>query len=277
MRQIMLSGARWAKRNRPVAISLITLAKILIGIIAFNIGVYALICGLNLPTALKWPFAAAGVAALLSYPTPRMKRALDVESYFLKQKRTDFLLAILGVFLWFFVGNQTAQWALQPTVNETVTTVSITPANGSLIGNVKGWATPERARGLAKFAQKKFKQHIIRKIEAWGNRSEGAEIAIQILLTLLSVLLLFTLAVLVAALACSISCSGNDTAAALVLILGWTGLVIGFVFAMKGIWWDRRRRGQSSGIDDRHKMKRGFDERPNNRGGIDDRHKKNRT
>jgi hypothetical protein len=265
MRQFMLSGARWAKRHRPAAISLITLAKILIGIVAFNLGVYVLVSGITIPTVLKWPFAAAGVVALLSYPTQRLKSMLDFEGYFLKQKRTDLFLAGLGIFLWFFIGNQTAQWAMQPTVIETVTTSSVRPANGSLIGHVKGWATPERTRGLAKYTQKKFKQHIIRKIEAWGKQSDDATIAIQILLTLLSIVLLIVLAYLVGILACNLSCSGNDTAAALVLILGWGGLLVGFFFAMKAIWWDYRRRGQSSGIDERHKRN----------GGIDERHKKN--
>ena len=155
MRQFMLSGARWASRNRPVAISLITVSKILIGIIAFNIGVYALVCGINIPAVFKWPFAIAAVAALLSYPTLRMKSTLSSEEYFLKQKRTDLFLAGLGIFLWFFIGNQTAQWVTQTPVAETVITSSVTPANASLIGHVKGWAAPNRAHGLAKFAQKK--------------------------------------------------------------------------------------------------------------------------
>lgn len=251
----MLSGARWARENRLTAILIITLSKILIGLIAFNLGVLAFVSGLAIPFFLKWLFATAGVAALLSYPTIQMKAVLGFEPYFLKQKRSDLMMAGLGIFLWFFIGNQSAQWTTKPVVTETISTVSTVSANGSLVGKIKGWATPERARGLAKYAQRKLKDRIIRKIEAWGKQSDNNTIAIQILLTLLSIVLLIVLAYLVAALACNLSCSGNDTAAALVLILGWGGLLIGFFFALKAIWWDYARRGQGSSIDDRHKKK----------------------
>ncbi|MEI6408661.1 MAG: hypothetical protein WCR52_04725 [Bacteroidota bacterium] len=242
MYQRMFSYSIWARKHRSAAITLIVVFKILIAVLTFSLGFMVNIWGFVLPASFKWLIVAAGVAALVSYPTVNRNAILARERYYQKQKRMDFLLACLGGVLWFFVGNQTVQWAYQPVLAATQVS-SVQYVEGSLTTRHQE-AHKQSSWGLKKIVQHKLKKQI-EKIRSWDQVEDVALLILKLSLSFLTIVVAVLLGYWITGLACAIACAGGEVIAALVVILGWAGLLAGGFYAFKGIWYKWRRVSKS--------------------------------
>ena len=234
----------WASQHRPAAITCIVFAKIVIGIIGYNLGFWAAIEGLALSTDLKWLLAAIAGISFWAYPSKRLKQHLGRAIFYRRQKSIDAVLATLGFATFFWLGNLAPGSVAQPqsqhlpvrilwssmqregAVNlpETTPSKPTTLQKTGRTGKLKQW-----------FAQK-IKKRIERKMERFVRLSGDSGTAEKILLTVLLLLLAFIALYLVAILACSLSCNGQEGLAVLVAVVGVSGIIIGLVFGFSRIW-----------------------------------------
>lgn len=228
MRKISL----WAKHHRLFAIVTIIVSKILLAIIAFNIGLWLLEYNIHIPVIVVVIALAIFVIAALLYPSKYQTR-LSKKQVYIKQKSCDFIIAACTFIMMATLTN--VNMPLPLTISATASNV-VTNNNSkaeeiltSLKYRDKSTLTKQEKRILKKEFKKQLKLFAIAKIT--GDK-EGGDKSWLIILTIIAALgLLF----LVAALACGIGCGGSEVGAGLVAVIGTAAIVWGTIAVIRRI------------------------------------------
>lgn len=228
MRKISL----WAKHHRFFAIITIIISKILLAIIAFNIGLWLLESDIRIPVIVVVFALAIFVITALVYPS-KYQTILTKKQVYIKQKSCDFILAACTFVMMTTLVNVNMPLPLTSSaMASNVVTNNNTKAEeilASLKYRDKSTLTKQEKRILKKEFKKQLKLFAIAKIT--GDK-EGGDKTWLIVLTIIAALGLFFL---VAALACGIGCGGSEVGAGLVLVIGTAAIVWGTVAVIKRI------------------------------------------
>lgn len=241
-RSVFLRLSFRAKTHRRAAIAALIVAKIALGVLGFNFGLWVALEGWQLPAGTSWLLAAFALAALLVYPARLLKKRLSRAVYYRRQKTLDGMLAALGFVFWFFAGNLSPVWTAAPVAGTPA--VPTNPVTWSSLEKPLPEYRKEVIRGgkWKRWLATKAQARIARKIDWYKRTSRNIDDGGKVALTILVILLALLLAYLVAALSCSIACSGMEGLAILVAIAGAIGIVVGAFLAIRGIWYSREDR-----------------------------------
>lgn len=232
-----------AKTHRRAAITVIALAKIALGILGFNAGLWVALEGCSLPVETKWLLGAVALGAIWFYPTRHLKKRQGKPAYYRRQKTMDGVLAGLGFAFWFFVGNLSPAWVAVPATGSPAAGNNVTVAWSSLEKPLPDCRREIVASGKWKrWLSEKARARITGKI-AWYQRmsrniDDGGKAALTFLVILVALLLIY----LLAALSCSIACSGMEGLAVVVAVVGAIAITFGVVAAIRGIWFSKEER-----------------------------------
>jgi hypothetical protein len=214
----MYTLAFWFKQHPWTARLLIIFTHFSLGIGGTHLGLYFYANGYLLPAFIfVLAFLAYGVA-YLRYPS-RKDRAGN--SFYRRKTFDGVLIFSLGL-MWVSAGNRLPVHF--NTFSEvSVTSVPIPNATASLSEHKKQhflerWM--EKARQTRQKVQHWYAKRLEKKLTRYAASGEGS----TALLIILGILLTLVIALLTAAASCNLSCSGNENAAALVIILS-IGLV----------------------------------------------------
>jgi hypothetical protein len=234
----------WASRHRAAAIGCIVVAKIAIGIIGFNLGLWSAIEGLALSADLKWLLAAVSACIIFAYPARRLRQRIGGATFYRRQKIADGMLATLGFVIFFWLGNLAPGAVMQPSVQQAPIRVlwsSLQREDAASLPEI----APEkqnsvkktgRAGKLKQWFAAKIKKRIERKMERFARFAKDTGTPEKVLLTLLLLLLAFLALYLVAVLSCNLSCNGQEGLAVLVAVVGVAGIVIGLIYGFGSLW-----------------------------------------
>lgn len=234
----------WASRHRALAIVCIVLAKVTVGIVGFNLGIWAAMEGLALSSQWKWPLAAIAGACLWAYPARRLKSRLGKMAFFRRQKSIDGALATLGLVFFFWLGNLVPYSNLHQQSQPTPVQSLMASMQREGIANqaVEDSAKPIKAQKktrvgkLKQWFAAKIKKRIERKMERFARLAGNTDTPEKILLTFLLLLLAFIAVYLVALLSCNLACNGQETLAIFVATVGGVGIIIGLIYGFGAIW-----------------------------------------
>lgn len=247
--QSMLRLSHWAKSHRTASIAIISVAKIIIGAVAFDFGIWSALEGLSLPSQTKWLLWAVSAICVIAYPARRWRPRIGRAAFYRWQKTMDGALVALGFAILFFIGNLTPAWLANagcgapPLGNVPVSLSALkspAPEYRKEIGQGGKWR---------QWALKKAQKAAERAVNRMTRVSNGDNIAVKVLLTLLLLMGLMVLFSLTLALSCNLSCSGQEALAVLVALLGTVGTIILLIVGLKAIWGGKADKE----LDSRHK------------------------
>lgn len=226
MTPIQLS--HWAAAHPRQARTLLAIAHTVVIFGAFKIGkwLYFLEFGY-----LYWPVPVFSALFFLLYMTYPKSGAAT----YWRRKSYDLLLPVLSsVVIVFgynnFLSGDTTGLAGAPQaqfVNRDQPAVLTPSAEGGEAFALKKQV--RQARQQIRQAAKRAKQH-------WKQRQAETSVGLKIFFTFLAAAAMFIAFLVIALMSCSLSCSGQEGAAAVVLILGIIGIAVGGFFLIRGIW-----------------------------------------
>ena len=243
--KILYRASKWAQANPISARLIITFATIISVGIHYYGGLYLFAHDIIFPYPLAVFISLLSISGILLYPSRKSFKA-GSSTNFRKRKMLDFVIFFCGALMVIFLANRRAAdvWS-DPELAENIQEVQLDQLStihfASSVHPEKLEETPRSLspRELRKQMKKQFKE--LRKLikselkdlkerRKKGERGTGE----KVLLTILTVALAFGLGVLVVALACSVSCNGNETLGAVILIIGWAGILfLAFYFIKK--------------------------------------------
>lgn len=241
--------SKWASENPRKSQLIITIGSLISAGLSYYYGIYLFANDIIVPDVLAWSFTFLAIVSIWFYPGKRIAKGKEFED-FRKRKSLDLLIYLIGVLLIAYLGNRRAHeiW------NDKELAFSQTELQKSsidqqlvhFVSSVEAESSAEPAFTFSrKEIKKQFKKQIreFRKIiraeikELKAKRKKGERsVGVNVLLTILTLLLMFALGILMVALACSVSCNGNGTLAAVILILGWGGIIVGGILAIRKIF-----------------------------------------
>ena len=211
----------WAKNHKWQSWFIITFSYLLLIYLAVFLANVAFVAGLSLN--LYSIFAIIGIAVLLFefYPLK------NTQFYTYKnRKRADLALVTTGFLLVFSLFNtmiteyEPASTTTNPYARQTI-----------LKSSASSFENDSKFTKVRKRIKRKSYQRTQQFKKIWQDRSQ----AVQVLLIFSTILLTLVLGYLIAILACSLSCSGSGIAALIVLILGWSGIIVGAILLIRRI------------------------------------------
>lgn len=219
----------WASRHIKTARLLLVCIKFLLIALAYYTGMELYKMEVILPSdEINYIALLVLFIVIVIYPR-RTKTVLSKNRAYIKQKTCDFILPLCSFII------------IATTVNNGGAVTYHSSAYGSAIlknptaqeilasGKTKAMLTRTEKKILKREFYKQLKIYASAKIT--GNEETSGKAWKIILAIIACVGLVYLLAVL----ACNLSCSGSDAAAAIVLVLGITGLVFGMIALMKRI------------------------------------------
>ncbi|MEM6801477.1 MAG: hypothetical protein AAF696_08735 [Bacteroidota bacterium] len=241
--------SKWARQNPKKSRLIITLASILSAGLSYYFGIYLYTQAFVFPDLLAWTFCCLAILSFWFYPEGDKHKRYYIKS-FKQRKNMDFLIYVIGVLLIVYVGNRRSHevWNDQSlSISDSQIFEQAVPNKMiHFASSVKGANPAKPAFSLSrKEINKQLRKQIreFRKIikaeikELKAKRKKGERsTGVNVLLTILTLFLMYALGVLMVGLACSISCNGNGTLAAVVLILGWGGIIAGGILVIRKIF-----------------------------------------
>ena len=245
--KILYRASKWAQANPISARLIITFATIISVGIHYYGGLYLFAYDIIFPYPLAVFISLLSIGGILLYPA-RKSLKKGSRSNFRRRKALDFVIFFCGALMVVFLANRRAAevWSdpelslsIQEVQPESQQLERIHFASSVHPENLEEAPRSLSPKELRKQMKKQFKE--LRKLiktelkdlkarRKKGERGTGE----KVLLTILTVALAFGLGVLVVALACSVSCNGNETLGAIILIIGWAGILfLAFYFIKK--------------------------------------------
>lgn len=210
----------WASNNKWKSWVLIAFFYYLLIVAAMFLANAAFFAGVSLN--LYWLFATIGIITIIFgfYPLKNTKAYT-----FKNRKRADFALVISGFFLTFSLFNvMISEYEVQPSRTNPYAVQTI----------LKPTADFEQESTLTKL-RKRLKRRSYQRTQQfkafWKAQNEGTQALLIILTILVAVLLFFG----VTALGCAVACSGSEALGAAIFIVGYAGIIIGSIFAIRAI------------------------------------------
>ncbi|MEM8888006.1 MAG: hypothetical protein AAGD28_08470 [Bacteroidota bacterium] len=245
--KILYQASKWAQANPVIARLIITFVTIISVGLHYYGGLYLFAHDIIFPYPLAVAISLLSITGILLYPNKK-KFKTGASSSFRKRKALDFVIFFCGALMVVFLANRRAAdvWSDPELVlaSEQLEESANQVSNIHLASSVHPESLEEAPRSLSpKELRKQVKQQFkeLRKLikselkELKARRKKGERgTGEKVLLTILTVALAFGLGILVVALACSVSCNGNETLGAIILIIGWAGILfLAFYFIKK--------------------------------------------
>jgi len=245
--KILYQASKWAQANPISARLIITFATIISVGIHYYGGLYLFAQDIIFPYPLAVVFSLLSLTGILLYPSKKKFKA-GSSSNFRKRKALDFVIFFCGALMVVFLANRRAAdvWSDPELVlnteqldqsEEQISTIHLTSSvHPENLEEVPSSLSPRELRKQVKRQFKELRKLIKSELKDLKERRKKGERGTgeKVLLTILTVALAFGLGVLVVALACSVSCNGNETLGAVILIIGWAGILfLAFYFIKK--------------------------------------------
>ncbi|MDW3647881.1 MAG: phage holin family protein [Bacteroidia bacterium] len=246
--KILYQASKWAKINPISARLLITFATIISVGIHYYGGLYLFAHDIIFPYPLAVIFSLISISGILLYPRKKTFKAGSSRN-FRKRKALDFLIFFCGALMVVFLANRraaevwtdpelsinTEQLDSQSEHSSIHFTSSVHPKN---LEEAPSSLTPKELRKQMKKQFKELRKLIKTELKDLKARRKKGETGTgaKVLLTILTIALAIGLGMLVVALACSVSCNGNETLGAVILIIGWAGILFLAFYFIKRIF-----------------------------------------
>jgi hypothetical protein len=241
----MKNLSKWAKCHRNMARSIIVICQLLLTALAIAVGVTSFLLDLRIPSWVMQLAATTFLVLCFFYPVKGQLTGLFKHSY-RKQKSMDFMLASLSFLL---VVGLTNDFSFAP-MDNSISAQTVVEAQATFVvlktkSDIQLNKNPREKMDL-KASFKNLRRDLKTQIKALKKEHTPKDkrtglIVAKIFLSLLALALALGLLYLVAALSCNLSCSGQEGAAAIVLILGLVGVLFLSFVAFKKIWFNKNK------------------------------------
>lgn len=228
----MKNLSRWAKNNPAYARIIIALAHVLVVFNALLMGLLFYTMEIGVYSGALILFANLFLLTYFFYPKKK-EIGWFFKNAYARQKSHDFFLIVFYSAVLAFGGNNfLAADTISPmqASEGRAELMSYRPYSEKVISHKQ--TRKERIKSFRK--QIKHELRTLKK-EFKQQDNSGKKTGLKILLIVLTVVVALGLGTLIAGLACSASCSGQEGLAAVILLLGWTGIVWLSVIAIKNI------------------------------------------
>lgn len=218
----------WAREHKWEARVLIIASLAALAVFALLSGILLRQLGLLLPGIFLFASAGLYLAAFIAYPFAfQKKRERSATAFYRRQKTCDMMLAATSFLLMLFFANRPEKiFSYGPSLQAASTLPSSLPADSiqkkyKSIPAFSASLKDENGVPLKWKEKKKLLKEQVRAIKQDRDMSDGAKAG----LIILSIAVALGLVYGVAAIACNLSCSGQEGAAAVVMI-GGVGVII---------------------------------------------------
>ncbi len=225
----MKTVSYWAYRHVKSAWLLIACIKILLAALAYYTGVLLYKMEIILPPGIIYPTAMLILLVVIAVYPDRKKSTLSKKLFYARQKACDFMLPCCCCLVMITMVNNGHLVTGYRDVYGVDIVKNKTAAEILTSGKTRDQLNRKEKKILKKEFYKQLKIYAVAKIT--GDEATSGK-AVKVILAIVAMV---GLLYLLAALACNLSCSGSETAAALVAIIGITGVIFGFVLVMKRI------------------------------------------
>jgi Na+/melibiose symporter-like transporter len=235
--------SQWAYAHPKKALACIVAIKLILIFLSYYIGNYLKDSGYLFGPIIF--IVVVTVCAIIAFLYPRRKKWLPFQLYFYeKQKACDFLITLCFFFMMCWLFNQERLPALQ-TISMAVAPTAHPPAGKpsraeEILNSLSSRDKSSLTRKEKRILKTEFKRQIgiFTKATVQGDKEKSGSSWRMILAIFAAV----GLSLVLAALVCSLSCGGSDTAAVLVAVIGFAGIIIGLVYVIKGIKKREKKR-----------------------------------
>lgn len=239
MKQVSL----WARNHQWKARITMIIAWIILTALAIFIGTTLTGLNITLSSTTLLIIVATFFATVFYYPSRSQKTFHGSNTFYIRQKICDFLLAVCSFYMILYSANK-PNTIFQESDN--IYAASIEPSlakdsSAKTYRSIKEFSISIKdadGKMLKWKERKKLLKQQVKAIKRSSDLSNGE----QALLIVVSILVALGLFLLVASLACSLSCNGSGAAAVLVMLAG-TGLIVFLlVLAIRGIQGKKKKR-----------------------------------
>lgn len=221
--------SQWAYHHVQSARLLIACIKILLAALAYYTGALLYKMAVILPSGIIYLTAMVILLIVIAVYPDRKKSTLSKKLFYARQKACDFILPCCSCLVIITTVNNADLVPGYRSVYGVDIVKNKTAAEILTSGKTRGQLDRKEKKILKKEFYNQLKNYAAAKIT--GDEAAAGKAAKIILAVVAMVGLLY----LLAALACNLSCSGSDAAAILVAVIGFTGVIFGFVLVMKRI------------------------------------------
>lgn len=237
----MRSLSFWAKNNRPIAITILVITKILLVLLAYSLGRILQGGELVVPAWVYYVSIFFFVAGAVAYPASKKSKTASSGRYHYWRRKTCDVVMSICCFVMITTLVNSNFGIVSPSNISASNAPGVRPTAEEILASLahrdKSSLTKMEKRILKKEFKKQLKLYAKAKITG---KKKDADKSLLIILTIVAAL---GLLYLVAALSCGLACNGAEGAATLVAILGVVGVVIGTIFVIRAInRRDRKRR-----------------------------------
>ena len=232
----MIKISLWASRHIWTTRFIILIIYILLNGLALLLGDVLNASGIQLNSAFLLICVLLTLTGVFIYPTHNKK--FSSKPLYRLHKTADIILGTATFLFVVFAGNQFSTTRI---VNNNVNAagiVTIVPVNTSTYSEPEPKASekilpaPEKNKKLSFKQWKKQMRESIKEIrKLYRDENNGKRVALMTVSIVVAVILILALA----ALSCEIACSGAEALAAVLFIVGTTGIVFGLVRIIKSI------------------------------------------
>lgn len=248
MKQISL----WAKNHKWQARIVIIVSFVMLTALGLLVGRLMADIGITFSSVALFAFATAYICGAMLYPAKKDKRSgSQSDSFYIKQKSCDLLLAASTFCMIVYIGNhpQSLFQHTQP-LNATVITEPSLPKdsiskNYKSINDFNASMQDENGNMLKWKERKKLLKQQVKEIRKAKDLSKGE----KTMLMILSVLVAVGLLVLVGAASCNLSCSGSEGAAVLVGVGGTVAIIILLIIVIKAIYGKKKKKKEPEPVN----------------------------
>lgn len=236
----MKNISRWAKANRPLVILLVILLNFLLLFDALLLGILTYCFDIRLPLWMVYIFGHLFFLLFCLYPIKNHKMGWFKQNYY-RQKTCDFFMAITAILC---VSAGVNQFAYAPDRNM--------PLQEVQAQFIVYTPSPQQGKHVTKNKKsivKKWKKQVKEQLKTWKKQAKETSVGTQVVLLFLTFIGMLLLAAGLAMLVCSIACSGFGAFAAVILIVGVTGLIWAVMTVVKRILSMRERKPKTPSSD----------------------------
>lgn len=235
--------SHWARINQWKARIIITIAWILLTILAIFIGVTLTKMDIGLTDHFLVPICISFFCAVLFYPFRWQKKQTGPRSFYRRQKGCDLLLAISSFGMILYAGNRPGElFRHYGNLHATEILPSSQPADSQAISykSIKDFSASMKDKDGKMLKWKERKKLLKQQVRAI-KKAPGTSQVEKAMLVFLACLAAIGLLYLVAALACSLSCNGSEVAAFFVGIGGTALVIFLLILLIRGIYGKKKK------------------------------------
>lgn len=233
----------WAKNNRAKALGLTILLHVIISYYFFYVGALLLTKKIILPFSIVYISGVLLLTSYIFYPIKYVRRGIFKRTFF-REKQWQLVAMISAALLMVFIGNHSAKSAfleINRVPEYSAITVAVDVKQEPRVGK-KSKVEKRTQRQFIKKTKRQLRKRIRKNVRKLRAKEKGLTSFEKSLIAFLSLLLGIVLGYLVLALSCSIACSGNEALALIVLLGGFTLIIVGFVAILRSLFGKQARK-----------------------------------